>query len=161
MKMKVRFNQSMLALLGGDPEYFEMPTHELPPMLLDRARTRLTEVNGCLVPASNLAVTWVDDETGTECFWTKFHLNDFIPEDSAEELARTALEFVWPLRSAFEASRLSGSFRMVASVDNPSPDEANPRCTIRFHRIRPGQTWLAEDLESYKQEAILACDFTL
>ena len=162
MGVNVRVNQSMLELLGGDPAFFEMPADELPPALLQRAATPLTEVNGCIVPALTPSVTWVDDETGTECFWSHFHLKDFLPEATPlEELARVALDYVWPLRKGILAAHLSGSFRMIAAIEKPDPEQTKPSCAIRFHRMRPGQLWLAEDLESYKHEAILVCDFTV
>jgi hypothetical protein len=162
MTVHVRTNKSMLELLGGDPEFFEMPVNDLPAALLEKAKTPLVEVNGCVVPASaDSQVTWVDDETGTECFWTKFHLEDYVSETSLEELARVALDFVWPLQVGIKASRLSGAFRMIASAELPGSPEDRPRCTIRFHRLRTQQSWLGDDLELYKTEAVLACDFVV
>jgi hypothetical protein len=160
--MNVRVNQGMLKLLGGDPEFFEMSANELPATLLEKAAAPLMEKDGCIVPALSPSVTWVDDETGTECFWSKFHLEDFIPADtSLEEVARTALDFVWPLRSAIASSRLSGSFRMIASIEPPNLARTKFSCTIRFHRLRSEQAWVAENLESYKHEAVMVCDFTV
>ena len=160
--MNVRVNQNMLELLGGDPAYFEMPVNELPPALIQRAATPLTEANGCVVPALAPSVTWVEDETGTECFWSHFHLEDFLARPtSLEEVARTALDYVWPLRKGILASHLSGSFRMIAAIEMPGLAQAKPNCVIRFHRVRPDQPWIEENLESYKQEAILVCDFTV
>lgn len=160
--MNVRVNQSMLKLLGGDPEFFEMSINELSPALLQKAATPLMEINGCIVPALNPSVTWVDDETGTECFWSKFHLEEFLPKTTPlEEVARTALDFVWPLRAAVSAARLSGSFRMIASIELPGLAQTKPICVVRFHRLRLRQTWVVDDLESYKHEAIMVCDFTV
>ena len=51
MGVNVRVNQSMLELFGGDPAFFEMPADQLPPALLQRAATPLTEANGCVVPS--------------------------------------------------------------------------------------------------------------
>ena len=162
MNVNVRVNQNMLELLGGDPEFFEMPRDELSPALLQKAATPLTEINGCVVPALNPSVTWVEDETGTECFWSHFQLEDFLPETTpSEELARTALDFVWPLRKAILAAHLSGSFRMIAAIEFPGLAKAKPSCVVRFHRLRSGQAWIAENLEAYKHEAIMVCDFTV
>lgn len=160
--MNVRVNQSMLELLGGDPAYFEMPIDELPPALLQKAAMPLTEANGFIVPAHAPAVTWVEDETGTECFWSHFNLEDFLPEATPlEEVARMALDYVWPLRKGILAAHLSGSFRMIAAIEMPGFAQLKPSCVIRFHRLRSGQPWIAEDLDSYKQEAIMVCDFTV
>jgi hypothetical protein len=146
----------------GRPRVLRDAIHDLPAALLDKAALPLTEKDGCVVPAQNPSVTWIDDETGTECFWSKFRLEDFLPAATPlEEVARTALDFVWPLRSSFVSSRLSGAFRMIASIESPSIVKASPSCTIRFHRLRPAQVWVADNLESYKDEAIMACDFTI
>ncbi len=162
MGVNVRVNQSMLELLGGDSAFFEMPADELPPALLQKAATPLTEANGCVVPVLTPSVTWVDDETGTECLWSHFHLEDFLPEVTRlEEVARTALDYVWPLRKSILAAQLFGLFRMIAAIELPDLEQPKSSCVMRFHRIRPGQPWLAEDLESYKHEAILVCDFTV
>lgn len=159
--MNVRANRNMLELLGGNPEYFKMPTLDLPGALMEKASMPITEVNGCMVPASTPPPTWVDDETGTECFWTKFHVEDFVSGASREELARLALDYVWPLQSGLRASRLSGAFRMIVSVSISETTTAKPVCTVRFHRLRPRQNWLATDIEAYRSEAILVCDFTI
>jgi hypothetical protein len=162
MTVIIRTNQSMLVLLGGDAAFFEMPVYELPPALLHRAATPLVEVNGCIVPALAPPVTWLEDETGTECFWTHFHLESFLAEPTpVEEVARTALDYVWSLRKGILASHLSGSFRMIAAIEMSVPARDKHSCVIRFHRMRPKQPWIAENLESYKQEAILVCDFTV
>jgi len=160
--VNVRVNQRMLQLLGGDPEFFEMSAKELPAALLEKAATPLTEKDGCIVPLQKPTAVFIDDETGTECFWTKFHLDDYLPAGTTiEEFARTALDFVWPLRSSIASSQLTGSFRMIASVDPACDEEEIPSCTIRFHRLRPNQAWISDELESYKKEAIAVCDFTI
>jgi hypothetical protein len=139
-----------------------MPINELLPALLQKAATPLTEIGGCVVPALNPSVTWVEDETGTECFWSHFRLEDFLPETTPlEEVARTALDFVWPLRKGILAAHLSGSFRMITAIEFPGLAQAKPSCVVRFHRLRSGQQWIAENLESYKHEAIMVCDFTV
>jgi hypothetical protein len=43
-------------------------------------------------------------------------------------------------------------FRVIVAL--PEDDD----CTVRFHQIRPGENWSAEDLEGYKSEAILVFD---
>ena len=162
MNVKIRMNKSMLALLGGDPEFFEPPLNDLPTALLQKAAAPLTEIDGIVVPALNPTLTWVHDETETECFWSSFHLEDLVPGPTTrDEMARTALDYVWPLRSAVSNSHLSGMFRMIASLEDLGIGQSEARCVIRFHRVRPGQTWAHEDLESYKHEAIAVCDFTV
>jgi hypothetical protein len=45
-------------------------------------------------------------------------------------------------------ARYPGRFNVILSYDGES-------CTVRFHKIRAGQRWLAEDLEGYVDEGVL------
>ena len=99
--MNIRVNRSMLELLGGDPEYFEPSSLDIPQALRERAATPLTEVDGCIVPVTTPNIVRLEDETGTECHWSKFHLEDLLPEDvGSQEMARMAMDYVWLLRSS-------------------------------------------------------------
>jgi len=163
--MNIRVNESMLELLGGDPDYFEPPSLDIPHALIEKAATPLIEieVDGCIVPASNLNVTKLEDETGTECLWSKFHLEDLVPDDMGpDEMVRMAVHYVWLLRASLIAAKIRGLFRMIVGLELTDllPD-ARPSCTIRFHRVRPGQSWLLDNLEAYKHEAIAVCDFSV
>jgi hypothetical protein len=161
--MNIRVNKSMLELLGGDPEYFEPSSLEIPLALREKASTPLMELDGCIVPASSPNVVRLEDETGTECHWSKFHLEDFMPEEvGQQEIARIALDYVWLLRASLSAAELPGRFRLIVSIElSGLQPRSNTICTVRFHRLRPGQVWLADDLEEYKDEAIAACDFAI
>jgi hypothetical protein len=161
--MKIRVNRSMLELLGGDPEFFEPSSLDLPQALSERAAMPLTEVDGCIVPVASPNIVRLEDETGTECHWSKFHLEDLLPVDvGSEEMARMAVDYVWLLRSSLATARISGPFRLIVSVELPGLKPlAKAICTVRFHRVRHGQPWLADDLEAYKNEAIATCDFTI
>jgi hypothetical protein len=46
---------------------------------------------------------------------------------------------------------LPGRFNVIVSYDGES-------CAVRFHKIRPGQRWLSEDLESYVDEGVLVVE---
>jgi hypothetical protein len=161
--MNIRVNKSMLELLGGDPEYFEPSSLEIPLALREKTATPLMEVDGCIVPASSPNVVRLEDETGTECYWSKFHLEDLMPEEvGPHEMARMAVDYVWLLRASLAATNIPGRFRLIVSVElSGLQPRAKTICTVRFHRVRPGQEWLADDLEGYKDEAIAACDFCI
>jgi hypothetical protein len=161
--MNIRVNKSMLEFLGGDPEYFEPSSLEMPLALREKATTPLMEVDGCMVPASSPNVVRLEDETGTECHWSKFHLEDLMPKEvGSHEMARMAVDYVWLLRASLAAGKISGRFRLIVSIElSGIQPHAKTICTVRFHRVRPGQEWLADDLEGYKDEAIAACDFCI
>jgi hypothetical protein len=46
---------------------------------------------------------------------------------------------------------LPGRFNVIVSYDGES-------CAVRFHKIRDGEKWLSEDLESYVDEGILVIE---
>ncbi|WP_431957318.1 DUF6630 family protein [Nocardia lijiangensis] len=104
------------------------------------------------------------DLTGWECFHTDFHLEDFVPVDSkyadgpiiGVDAQRTLL------RQGIALAREVG--RLAGELSTPIP----LRCIVatndtngkfRFHRIRPGESWLLEDLDSYDRDYVVVIDF--
>ena len=161
----------MLELLGGDPEFHEPNTEPVPESLVDELKEGFKEVDWCVVPLSFQATcVWsktrprvdnVDDETGFECSLSKVHVDAFMGEGvPLSELAKIGCAYAMYIRQALLRSQVSGDFRII--VDAQLPDSelrvGNVRC-VRFHKIRPGQTWLADDLESYKMNALWVLDF--
>nr|WP_156095090.1 hypothetical protein [Nocardia lijiangensis] len=104
------------------------------------------------------------DLTGWECSHTDFHLEDFVPVDSTYadgpsigvDAQRTLL--TQGIALAREVGRLAGE------LSTPIP----LRCIVatndtngkfRFHRIRPGESWLLDDLDSYDRDYVVVIDF--
>jgi hypothetical protein len=46
---------------------------------------------------------------------------------------------------------LQGRFNVIVSYDGES-------CAVRFHKIRSGESWLADDLEAYVDEGVLVVE---
>lgn len=93
------------------------------------------------------------DSTGYECAVNSIRLEDYLERDTSREpaiLAATALKY-----AQFLAERLrevsSDTFRIIASV-------SGKRAKMRFHKMRNGESWLTDDLEAYRDEAILVLD---
>lgn len=104
------------------------------------------------------------DLTGWECSHTVFHLEDFVPVHStyAEvpiigvDTQRTLL------RQGIALAREVG--RLAGELSTPIPlrcivatGETNG--TFRFHRIRPDESWLLDDLDSYDRGYVVVIDF--
>jgi hypothetical protein len=169
--MNVRVNASMLDLLGGDPEYYETSVLPIPEALQEQLKLGFKEVEGCVVPMSFVPSSiWsearprldnIDAETGLECLQSHVHLEGLVPNDTElSELARLGLDFAFLLSAALLESRLPGPFAIIVSAHKPDLElNVGPTCTVRFHRIRAGQVWVADDLEGYKEEAIAVCNF--
>jgi len=156
---------------GRDPEFHEPNTEPVPNSLANRAREGFKEVDGCVVPRSFEAISvWsekrprannADDETGFECGLNKVHLEDFVDADlPLSELARIGCAYGMYLRQALLDSKVSGDFRIIVSAQLPDLTlNVGNVCTVRFHKIRPGQIWLHNDLEAYKEEANWVFEF--
>jgi len=171
LSMAGRTNKQMLELLGGDPEFYEPNSEPVSESLVGKLREGFKEVEGCVVPQSfqersiwsetRPRVNNVDDETSFECSLSKIHLEDFVARDvPLSELARLGCAYAMYLRRALLDSPVSGNFRIIVDAQIPHAAlQGGNVCSVRFHRIRPDQAWLATDLESYKENALLVFDF--
>jgi hypothetical protein len=80
------------------------------------------------------------DETGYECFINHVHIRSL----------QEALEFGQRLTKAL-AERFTDRFVVIVSFGGRD-------ATVRFHKVRAGQTYLTDDLEEYKEEGIAVFD---
>jgi hypothetical protein len=160
----------MLELLGGDPEFHEPNIEPVPELLVADLRDGFKEVDGCVVPYSfQDSSIWsetrprtdnINDETGFECGLSKIHLDDVGSSISLAELARIGCAYAMYLRRALLVSPVSGQFRIIVDVQRSDAElQVGNVCVVRFHKIRQGQAWLADDLESYKENALWVFDF--
>jgi hypothetical protein len=85
------------------------------------------------------------DKTGYECFVNHVHL----AYDGARRSAISSLEYCKRLDIGLVKFAPKQEFQIIASF---SVDGS----TVRFHKLRPREDYLADDLEGYKTEAILA-----
>jgi hypothetical protein len=138
----MRTNQNMRAYLS------HLQAHEsaLSPELSSVLAAGFVEEKGCVLlasearhPALTRAATQ-EDETGYECFINHLHV---------ESLAE-ALEFGRRLNRAL-AECFTDCFVVIVAFDGRE-------ATVRFHKIRAGQTWLNEDLEGYSKEGVAVLD---
>ncbi|MGY0503003.1 hypothetical protein ACWZHB_31325 [Nocardia sp. FBN12] len=104
------------------------------------------------------------DLTGWECLHTSMHLEDFVPVATTSAdgpiigfgAQRTLL------RQGIALAR--GVGRLAGELSTPIPlrciiatNETNG--TFRFHRIRPDESWLVDDLDRYDGECVVVIDF--
>jgi hypothetical protein len=163
--MTVRTNRAMLDLLGGDPEFLEPNFVPVPEQLLRELSSGFKEVHGRIVPTSfegDMTAEPTLDETGFECLLSKTYIQDFVtPDAPLSELCRVGLAYGFYLRRAISESAVHGDFRFIVDAQLQSPDgpEGNA-CSVRFHKLRPDQPWLSEDLESYTHNALLVMDWS-
>ena len=85
-----------------------------------------------------------EDKTGYECFINHIHL----PFDGTGASLKSCLSYAIALQNGLARLAKNRSFQVIVSV-------SDHECTVRFHQLRKGENWVAEDLEGYTEEAVL------
>jgi hypothetical protein len=148
----MKANQRMKALLH-DVQGVSKP---LPTALLGIGKAAFISEEGCYFldalyhGRGNATLHSFPDETGYECFVNHLHLDDYAV-GSANQVG-LALTLMQNIKSQWRESKYSAlPLEFVVSVDDSS-------CVLRFHVLRQGQRYLDEDLEAYKEDAVLVSD---
>lgn len=84
------------------------------------------------------------DQTGFECSINHVHL----PFDGTDASLKSCLSYAIALHKGLTRIAKSRSFQVIVAVEDRG-------CTVRFHRLRQGEAWIAEDLEGYADDAVL------
>lgn len=114
------------------------------------AKAEFTIVDDCVLlkndgeRANNVAAADFPDRTGFECFVNHVHR----PYDETRESLQSCIQYATGLRTQLSEIQNGRQFAVIVSV---SDDD----CVVRFHQLRHGEHWLAEDLETYSQEGVL------
>lgn len=140
----MKMNQQMARLLVGvdlsKPETLPQPDSQFA-FVTEEDSVFLEEQ---YVGAKNVSAKDFLDRTGLESFVNHVH---FPFRGDRSSLLR-ALGNTMALQEALQAYEPSRRFLVILSIsDNKS--------TVPFHESRPDESWLADDLEGYKEEAIL------
>lgn len=151
--IKRKSNSAMTRLLAKRRPQRVRLTKEL----LHYLKGGVVERKGCVLlkamksSSRNPVIRPGDDETGYECFENHIHI---IPKGlRVTSPLDLAVGYADQLALMLQASRLRGPFRIIVGYE-----PKHRTSTVRFHRLRQGQVWLLEDLESYKEEAVLTID---
>jgi hypothetical protein len=151
---------SLRDLLGEDAGHLELINVPVPAALIETLHDGFKEIDGCIVPTDfSQSSIWSskrpridnrDDETGFECSLSKVHIDAYATE-CTEPLAMTRIAISYGLlvKEALVHSAVPGDIRIIVSTQLPSPEleDVGLVCTVRFHRIRPNQVWLLDDIK--------------
>jgi hypothetical protein len=88
-----------------------------------------------------------EDMTGFECFINQVHIDDYVTA-SGLSLVAQGMTFA---KTLADRLRTLGRYTVIISSDGHT-------CSVRFHRSRAGESWLADDLETYRDEGVLILD---
>jgi len=98
-------------------------------------------------------VTPLHDSTGFECSANSLHVEDYLEaQPGGYSLAPIALACARRLASHLR-QWVADPCRIIVNVR-----PADGTSTLRFHKIRAGERWIADDLEGYRDEAVLVLD---
>lgn len=152
-------NETMRSILGqalpADFAKGEKLSEELSQLLAQG----FADLDGTIVFAANRHIAenvkpeHFPDATGFECFVNHIHVEDHLDEPAPNRLAllKQAITFALATESQLRTMFPAEPFKVIiaANVDG---------CGVRFHYSRPGEEWLATDLDRYGKEAILVLE---
>jgi hypothetical protein len=149
----------MRTLIGDDAVCPQEVRSIVPAQMLAELDGGYEEISGCVVPKGYFGPVIEksnEDETGIECGISKMHVGDFIDEavTNSAAMIRIGISYAMALKDALIHSQVEGPFRIIIAGD-----EGSGTCVIRFHRVRPRQKWLLENLEEYKNGPVMTIDF--
>lgn len=160
--MTIRSNRKMQELLGDDLQRLTELKSGLPESLVTELdQLDIGEKQGLvLIGMSQRQIPEPGgDPTGAECLVNSWFIKE-APDKPPEILIRVAIHFALELKHRIQASLIRGNFRLIISGSFSAEEVPSFGCTVRFHKIRPGNPWLLDDLEGYEGEALLALDWT-
>ena len=119
---------------------------------------QIVEAGGCFllrgfVSKPHLSRADFPDQTGLECIANRLRMESMLDGRlvrSCPLLLLTAGLVTARVVSA-ALSRYPGRFNVILSYDGES-------CAVRFHKVRQGERWLSEDLETYVDEGVLVVE---
>ena len=91
--------------------------------------------------------------TSVECFANKLSLNDMIDPGLSRGVPLVLLlgGLLLAERIAKQLANFPGRYNVIVSYDGEG-------CVVRFHKVRAGESWLADDLEGYAEEGVLVIE---
>ena len=121
--------------------------------LADKLKVRngsaVLERQGFSFPSAEYVKQSFTDWTGFECFTNAIHIEDFYSGADAIEMLRQAMGFSKLIQDKMPSPPLP--LRFIVSLDK---FEGHDQCVFKFHVIRASESWLAEDIEGYKEPVL-------
>ena len=92
------------------------------------------------------------DRTGCEMSVNHIHIEDMLGTERQWEPLEVFAQGYAYARHLAQLLEARGHFKVIFSFREDADDIGG---TVGFHRARPGEAWLAADLEGYREEAVL------
>lgn len=100
----------------------------------------------------------VEDKTGLECSINNLYIQSIIVANPYKQMIDSRDVLIQGIHYAYYlAEKISptGHFKIILSYSKGNEPENIVDCSVRFHLIREGENWISENLDDYKEEAIL------
>jgi len=162
--MIARANKTMRSLVPCDISDLSSLQCALPEPLREALQeAEFAEVGGLVtfVSGSEPCDEARKDLTGLECLLNKWHIDAYIrgPAVSLEELTRVGICYALALQERVSHAPVYGQLRIIVSSSRAFDESLPNNCTVYLHQLRPDNTWLNEDLESYASSGVLTIDW--
>jgi len=152
-------NRRMKASLGdASPSEFAN-RDKLDQRLMQFLGQGFTQIDGAIVftamrsVAENVKPENFPDLTGFECFVNHIHVEDQLEEPlvGSRALLKQGITFALAAESQLRSTFPDKPFKIIVAATEGG-------CGARFHVDRPGEEWLASNLDGYGEEAILVLE---
>lgn len=165
MKYNLKINDKMRNL---SKNLIQFDFNDLTAKLKNLINDGLTiELGDCIVLKNNLKMRKVKisdfiDKTGYECFINKINLEDYVENNDQTPVffiiqCYLIIMKITQLILGLQKSNLS-KYNFIFSINQNDPNINLHSYVLRFHKIREGEVWLEDDINSYN-EALLIFSF--
>lgn len=155
----VRMNRRMMFRLGPSNPADFVSTEQLDGNLAKLLAQGFTNIDRAIVYAAldevaeNVKPEHFPDLTGFECFVNHVHIEDQLSDLTADEntILKQGIGFALATESQLSSQFPCRAFVVIVAAKADG-------CGVRFHLVRPGEQWLANNLDGYAEEAILVLE---
>lgn len=154
----MKTNQKMEALLEEIHDENLDDPNALPLKLLSLLSAGFVEEDECvfltaLKQAAQVKRLDFSDRTAYECFVNHIHVEDYLENGGLPPIELLGRGLALAREIADRLARLHGTKRFHIIISS-----TGPTCGIRFHTVRPDESWVAKNLNGYKEEAVAVLD---
>jgi len=154
----VKTNRKMEALLDEIHDENLDDPKALPQKLVSLLNAGFVEADECIFLAALRKAAPVQrmdfpDRTGYECSVNHIQVEDYLENGGLPPIELLGRGIALAREIVDRLSRLRGPkhFRVIVSSTGPT-------CAVRFHTVRPDESWVAKNLDGYQEEAIAVLD---
>jgi hypothetical protein len=124
--------------------------------LLGLVEQGFSGLNGCILltsqiqSASSISLNDIPDCTGYECFVNHIHIGNVLDDSQIKPtiLLEQGLALAYELQKRLVQFSPSARFKIIVSFDNED-------CSVRFHKVRNGEDWLAPNIDKYEEGILI------